>query len=87
VQKFLYKMISIVLECLTKKAIQDNERMFVELYCAYSYFRIPEFRERIVKVISKPEDGVEKISIQRKDSIDQSKLKEMHTLDTLFNWD
>jgi hypothetical protein len=80
-------MISIVLECMTKKAIQDNERMFVELYCAYSYFRIPEFRGRLVKVISRPEDGVEREPIQRKESFDQSKLKDMQTLDMLFNWD
>jgi hypothetical protein len=87
VQSFFYKMIGIVLESFTKKAIQDNERMFVELFCAYSFFRIPEFRERIVRVISKPDDELEKQPPTRRDSFDQNRSNQLQTLDTLFNWD
>lgn len=87
VQSFFYKMIGIVLECLTKKAIQDNERMFVELFCAYSFFRIPEFRERIVRVISKPDDELNNELQTRRDSFDQNRSNQMQTLDMLFNWD
>lgn len=57
VQKFFYHMLGIVLTCLSKKALPDNERMFVESFCAYSYFRIPEFRSRIIGIISRPEDA------------------------------
>lgn len=55
-QTFFYKMLSIVLDSLTKKALQDNERMFVELFCAYSFFRIPQFRKRVLSVIIRPDD-------------------------------
>lgn len=43
-QQLLYSALRIVLNCLNKKALLDNEMAFAELFCAYSYFRIPEFR-------------------------------------------
>lgn len=78
VQTFYYKMLRIVLECLAKKALPENERMFVELFCAYSYFRIPEFRDEVVKVITRADD------LPADDNPGPEHPDE--ALDSLFNW-
>lgn len=43
-QNFLYDSLLMVLYKFTQKAINTNEKNFIENFCALSYFRIPEFR-------------------------------------------
>lgn len=45
-----------MLTFLNQKALQENERMFVELFTAYSYFRVPQFRESLLSILVKPDD-------------------------------
>lgn len=55
-QGFLYFSLKMVLQCLNKKAILENEREFAEQFCAYAYFRIPDFREKLLEVLTQEGD-------------------------------
>lgn len=55
-QSFLYSCLEVVLEKLKQKAFADNERSFIENAVANSYFKIPEFREKIILSVQRPED-------------------------------
>lgn len=50
-QQFLYKLLGFALKSLNFKG-SSSERSFAELFCAYAYFRIPEFRAEMLSVIT-----------------------------------
>jgi hypothetical protein len=55
-QTFLYTGLGIVLKKLNAKGLPDKERIFVEQFSAVAYFRIPEFRERILQKLVNDDD-------------------------------
>lgn len=55
-QTFLYTGLGIVLKKLNAKGLPDKERNFVEQFSAVAYFRIPEFREKILQRLSIEDD-------------------------------
>jgi len=48
-QSFLYKTLLKVLSKFSQKAINVNEKHFIENFCALAYFRIPEFRNEFLE--------------------------------------
>ncbi|CAD8206441.1 unnamed protein product [Paramecium pentaurelia] len=55
-QIFLQKGLSITLEKLKQKSLAQNERSFVENFFANAYFRVPEFRNRIIVCVQRTDD-------------------------------
>ncbi|CAD8078040.1 unnamed protein product [Paramecium sonneborni] len=55
-QSFLYKCLGIVLQKLKQKSLADNERAFVEHFFASAYFKIPEFRTKIINSVQRSDD-------------------------------
>jgi hypothetical protein len=50
-QEFLYKCLGLSITHLSKKAITDFERTFIEYLLAICYIRVPEFREELNKCL------------------------------------
>jgi hypothetical protein len=57
-QTFLYQALQKVLEKLNQKGIPDKEREFVEQFTAIAYFRIPEFRNKLLENLIRKEDPI-----------------------------
>lgn len=55
-QHFLYQALDKVLSKLNQKGVDSDEKLFVENYCALSYFRIPEFRNRFLECLTENEE-------------------------------
>ncbi|CAD8207514.1 unnamed protein product [Paramecium octaurelia] len=55
-QVFLQKGLSTTLEKLKQKSLAQNERSFVENFFANAYFRVPEFRNKIITSVQRAED-------------------------------
>ncbi|CAK82570.1 unnamed protein product (macronuclear) [Paramecium tetraurelia] len=55
-QSFLYKCLGIVLQKLKQKFLAENERAFVEHFFASAYFKIPEFRTKIIQSVQRADD-------------------------------
>ncbi|CAD8159681.1 unnamed protein product [Paramecium pentaurelia] len=55
-QSFLYKCLGIVLQKLKQKSLAENERGFVEHFFASAYFKIPEFRTKIIESVQRTDD-------------------------------
>lgn len=49
---FLYKLLDHALNSIDHKG-SDYERTFAEVFSAFAYFRIPEFRKEILRLITK----------------------------------
>lgn len=49
---FLYKLLDNALNSIDHKG-SDYERTFAEIFSAFAYFRIPEFRKEILRLITK----------------------------------
>jgi len=41
-----------------QKSCSNNERKFIENFCALGYFKIPDFRNKIIECIMKTNDPV-----------------------------
>ena len=54
-QQWIYKLLELALNSLNVKG-HECERTFAEIFCAYAYFRIPEFRNQILDVICNEDD-------------------------------
>jgi len=52
---FLYKLLELALNSLDHKG-SEYERTFAEIFSATAYFRIPEFRKEILRLITKETD-------------------------------
>lgn len=52
-QALLYQTLQKVMEKFSKKGLPDKEREFVEQFTAIAYFRIPEFRKKLLERIFK----------------------------------
>lgn len=50
--KLLIEVLSYVFDQLENKAISNPKRNFIEFFLAYCYFRIPAFREELIRVLS-----------------------------------
>lgn len=55
-QNFLYQALDKVLSKLNQKSVDSDEKYFVENFCALSYFRIPEFRNRFLECLTENEE-------------------------------
>eukprot|EP01017_Pseudomicrothorax_dubius_P027989 TRINITY_DN3285_c0_g1_i4.p1 TRINITY_DN3285_c0_g1~~TRINITY_DN3285_c0_g1_i4.p1 ORF type:complete len:318 (-),score=65.06 TRINITY_DN3285_c0_g1_i4:1056-2009(-) len=55
-QNFLYKTLERVLEKLSHKGVEESERNFIEHFLALAYFRVPEFRDRLLACLTKGAD-------------------------------
>ncbi|CAD8111098.1 unnamed protein product [Paramecium primaurelia] len=55
-QIFLQKGLSTTLEKLKQKSLAQNERSFVENFFANAYFRVPEFRNKIITSVQRADD-------------------------------
>lgn len=53
---FLYQTLEKVLIKLNQKAPNPEEKLFIENFCALSYFRIPEFRTKFIDCLKNKED-------------------------------
>ena len=89
-QKYLYDSLNIVLQKLNQKGASDNERIFVENFCAIAYFKIPEFRVKILSCITKTNDidipewrGTE----YKLDENFENKTKKYNLFISLFDWE
>ncbi|KAL4468703.1 hypothetical protein ABPG74_005206 [Tetrahymena malaccensis] len=89
-QKLLYSILEKVLDKLNQKALSDKERQFVENYCAVAYFRIPEFRQKLLSVVIKSDDieitewrGTE----YQLDETKNNKLTKNNEFISLFDWE
>ena len=51
-QQFMYKLLNIVLTSLNYKG-SETERTFAEKFCAYAYFRIPDFQKIMLLIVTK----------------------------------
>ena len=58
-QALLYHALQKVLNKMSQKGLPDKEREFVEHFTAIAYFRIPEFRERLLNTLKKDVENVE----------------------------
>ena len=89
--ELLAKLLELGLNSLNVKGV-EYERCFAEMFCAYSYFRIPNFRSKFLEVISHENDpevtewrGIE-FSLQ--DDINYGELqKEVDAFSVLCDWD
>jgi hypothetical protein len=52
---FMYKLLGLALSSLNRKG-SEYERTFAEVFSAYAYFRIPEFRREVLRLITREED-------------------------------
>ncbi len=52
---FLINLLDLALNSIDHKG-SEYERTFAEVFSAYAYFRIPEFRREIVRLILKESD-------------------------------
>ncbi|EGR29965.1 hypothetical protein IMG5_145140 [Ichthyophthirius multifiliis] len=89
-QYLLYIILEKVLDKLNQKALSLQERQFVENFCAIAYFRIPEFRQKLLKQLTKQEDpqiqewrGTE-YKLDEQENLNLIKNKEFLKL---FDWD
>ena len=57
-QTFLYSALQQVLQKLNAKGLPDKEREFVEKFTAIAFFRIPEFRKKLLENLKNKEDVV-----------------------------
>ena len=58
-QNFLYRTLEKVLHKLNQKKLEDKEREFVESFCAIAYFKIPEFRKKLLDNLIEANKGIE----------------------------
>jgi len=52
----LYEALSKVLTKLSQRGLQDHEIKFVENFTAIAFFRIPEFRKKLLKCLIRDDD-------------------------------
>jgi len=88
-QALLYHTLQKVLNKLTQKGLPDKEREFVEQFTAIAYFRIPEFRNRLLECLKK---DIQQVQIPEwrgmewrlDDHLDDNKTQHLFTL---FDWE
>jgi hypothetical protein len=51
-QKFIYDILDRVFDDLENKGLSFDQRKFIEFFLAYTYFRITDFRETLLKTLS-----------------------------------
>ena len=90
-QTFLYQTLEKVLNTLNQKGLIDKEKIFVEIFCAVAYFRIPEFRNKLLACVdSAHNEGVELTELRGADWLldtRTSSIKPNNQLTPLFDWD
>lgn len=88
---FLYKLLDHALNSIDHRG-SDYERTFAEIFSAYAYFRIPEFRKEILRLITKDTDpdiaewrGVD---FSLHEDIGESRTREKgNTFREMFDWE
>jgi hypothetical protein len=51
----MHRLLALAMESLNHKG-SDYERTFAEVFSAYAYFRIPEFRREVLSLITREDD-------------------------------
>lgn len=90
-QTFLYETLEKVLKVLNHKGLIEKERDFVETFCAVAYFRIPEFRVKLLNCFNSSSDEGVSITEWRGtewllDNEPDDRKKNQHIV-SLFDWD
>jgi len=57
-QLFQYEALEMGIDKLNMKGVDVYKRNFVEIIISVSYFRVPEFREKLLSIILEKSDGV-----------------------------
>jgi hypothetical protein len=52
---FLHRLLALALDSLNHKG-SEYERTFAEVFSAYAYFRIPDFRREVLRLITREDD-------------------------------
>lgn len=90
-QEILYKLLDKVLYKLNLKGCNNEEKNFVDNFCAIAYFKIPEFRSKLLDCVVKGENYNQTILEWRgtewnlDDPISDDK-RDKHLLN-LFDWE
>ena len=91
-QTLLYQTLKKVLEFLSRGAVSENEQNFAETFCAIAYFRVPEFRNKLLACVSssKDDDNLKTIEWRGSEwlfepSTDERKKNKQ--IISLFDWD
>lgn len=56
-QRFIYRVLEAVLKLANQDGLDGKSRIFVTKFCASAYFRIPEFRERLLQSLEDSQDA------------------------------
>ena len=90
-QDFYYRLLQLTLKTLGIKAANEQKK-FAEVFCAIAYIRIPQFRERLLNLIDKPDDpeieewrGTD-FSLKSKNVDFKTYLPGENTFEILFDW-
>jgi hypothetical protein len=90
-QTFLYQTLEKVLKILNQKGLIEKERIFVEIFCAVAYFRIPEFRNKVLTCFDSADNGGVELTEMRGGEwlIGSGPLNTMQNnqIVALFDWD
>jgi len=85
-QMLLYKTLRLCLEKLNRRGLTLDQQEFLETYLAIAYFRIPEFRSKILECLPNEQDihlDEWKTTHFSLDSPDTGGI----AMPALFNWD
>ncbi len=86
-QNFIYQALDKVLIKLNQKSVDADEKLFVENFCALSYFRIPEFRNRFLECLTENEEKGRGMNLEMQ--IDEG-AKDVHNnkyFSSFFDWE
>lgn len=91
-QRFMYSTLGYVLKLVDLDGLDESKKNFAAMFCAIAYFRIPEFRERLLKRLESTKD--EKVVIpelrdtewQLTGEADDQRKKNQDII-SLFDWE
>ena len=90
-QTFMYQTLDKVLQILDQKGLIEKERAFVEVFCAVAYFRIPEFRNKLLACFDlSANEGVQITEWRGTEWLldsDPDDSKKNNQFVSLFDWD
>lgn len=73
-QTLLYNSLALSLSHLEKTAISETERAFIEYFQAFSYFRIPEFRQELNKCLDADNEHIAQLKGTEFEKINDKKI-------------
>ncbi len=85
-QMALYKTLRLCLEKMNRRGLTLDQQEFLESYLAIAYFRIPEFRSKILECLPSETDVIIDEWKPTHFSLDATEMTGM-AMSTLFSWD